>query len=212
MSIQIEVPYQDKDKAKAKGAFWDINNKTWYIPDKKKIDDFKEWLPKQAYIIIKVPILIAKNKRYCWKCNNETPLIAISGLDLIVQDYIDDDSEKVEWYQKKNNLALFSDVTYLPKQIIDIIQLRFPFFRFTYSRTIQGKYWANNCVHCNSLQGDFFNHNEPGGAFCPMSKEEGNAIELFKIDYQHDIPIVGGYGFDDYDFITIDNIQEITEK
>ncbi len=201
MSIQIEVPYHDKDKAKAKGAFWDNDNKTWYIPDKKKIIDFQEWLPEQADCIIKAPILIAKNDRYCWKCNKETPLIAICGLEIITQDYMDDDSDNVEWYVGKENLALFSNVTYLPKQIISKIQAIFPFFKLTYSKTVQGKYWANNCVHCNSIQGDFFNHGEPGGAFCPMSEEEGSMIKLNKINYKHDIPIIGGLSFDDYGFI-----------
>lgn len=212
MSIQIEVPYQDKEKAKVKGAFWDNVNKTWFIPDNKKIDVFQEWIPEQTDTIIKSPIYIAKNDRYCWKCNQKTPLIAIGGLELIMQDYVDDESDELEWYVEKNNLVLFSDVIYLPKQLIKIIQTNFPFFRLTYSKTIQGKYWANNCIHCNSLQGDFFNHSEPGGAFCPMSEEEGKAIQLFKIDYNHDIPIVGGYSFDDYNFIPINKIIKITEK
>ena len=73
MSIQIEVQYNDKDKAKKKGAFWDNELKTWYIPDKKKITDFSEWLPEQADVIIKTPILIAENSQNCWKCNKETP-------------------------------------------------------------------------------------------------------------------------------------------
>jgi len=196
MSIQIEVPYQEKNDAKAKGAFWDTNNKTWYIPERKKIDDFQNWFPEQTDIIIKPPILIANNTRYCWKCNKETPLIAVGGLELIMQDYIDDDTDKVEWFVKKNSLALFSEITYLPKQVVNIIQSKFPFFRYTYSKIIQGKYWGNNCIHCNSLQGDFFNHGEPGGAFCPMSDEEGNEIKLYKIDYKHGIPIVGGFSFE----------------
>jgi hypothetical protein len=41
-----------------------------------------------------------------------------------------------------------------------------------------------------------------------MSEEEGKAIKLFMIDYNHDIPIVGGYSFDDYSFIPIDRTSQ----
>ena len=210
MSIQLEVKYQDKERVKEKGGFWDTQLKTWYIPDNKKIVDFSEWIPENADVIIKSPILVAKNSRACWKCNKETPLISIGGLKIIISDYVDEDSDKIDW-RVENELCLFSDITYLPKNILNIVQTKFTFFKYTYSNTIKRKYWANNCIHCNSLQGDFFNHNEPGGAFCPMSIEEGNSIKLFKIDYKHDIPIIGGYSFDDYGFIKTDDIKNIDE-
>ncbi len=211
MSIQIDVPYQDKDRAKSQGAFWDTHNKTWYIPNTKKIANFVEWLPEQADMIIKAPILVAKNSSRCWKCGKETPLIAMGGLNFIMQNYSGDNSKKIEWSQVSNRLFLFSNITYLPKQIIDIIQSQYSSFKLTYSRTVQGKYWANTCIHCNSLQGDFFNHNEPDGAFFPMSKKEGLEIELLSIAYQHDIPIVGGNHYRN-DVIPTHNIQEMVQK
>ena len=99
---------------------------------------------------------------------------------------------------------------YLPRRVLDIIQSNFSFFKYMYSKTVQGKYWANTCIHCNSLQGDFFTHNEPGGAFCPMSREEGKLITLYQINYKHDIPVIGGYGFDDYEFIDTTNMKIIS--
>lgn len=37
--------------------------------------------------------------------------------------------------------------------------------QFRYSKTINGKYWANTCPHCKALQGDFFLFAEPEEAF-----------------------------------------------
>ena len=196
MSIRLNVEFKDKDKAKQKGAFWDAELKTWYIPDNKKISDFEEWLPADSGIIIKNPLLIAKSKRACWKCNNETPLIAISSEKYIMEDYINEESEELEW-NIVNSLTLFHDVTYIPANIIEMIQKRFPFFKLTYSRTIGGKYWANTCAHCKALQGDFFNHCEPDGAFFPTSEDEAREIELIEVDVKHDFSIIGSYSFGD---------------
>lgn len=37
--------------------------------------------------------------------------------------------------------------------------------QYRFSKTTQSKYWANTCINCNSLQGDFFLFNEPDGPF-----------------------------------------------
>ena len=31
MPLKINVPYSEKDLAKEKGAFWDKDNKTWFV-------------------------------------------------------------------------------------------------------------------------------------------------------------------------------------
>lgn len=44
---------------------------------------------------------------------------------------------------------------YIEKEILDIVCSRFPTFKLGFSKTVNGKYWANHCEHCNALQGDF---------------------------------------------------------
>jgi hypothetical protein len=196
MSIQIDVDFKDKEKAKQKGAFWDAELKTWYIPDNKNILDFTDWFPSGCDVIIKSPFYIAYNTRTCWKCHKETPLIAIGADKFIVLDYIDDESDDRKW-NIQNYFTLFSDITFIPKNIIELIQNHYPFFKLAFSKTVNGKYWANTCVNCNALQGDWFNHNEPDGAFFPCSPEDARKIKLKKIELKHDFPIIGGYSFGD---------------
>ncbi len=43
----IDVPYRDKDKVKALGAKWDIQNKSWFIPAGLDKSKFAEWQPKE---------------------------------------------------------------------------------------------------------------------------------------------------------------------
>ena len=37
--------------------------------------------------------------------------------------------------------------------------------QYRYSATAGCRYWANTCPYCRSIQGDFYLHNEPNGAF-----------------------------------------------
>lgn len=41
--IYLNVPYAQKDEAKALGAKWDASNKKWYIPGSLDISLFEKW-------------------------------------------------------------------------------------------------------------------------------------------------------------------------
>ncbi|TPQ26294.1 DUF5710 domain-containing protein [Methylomonas sp. EFPC3] len=40
----LNVPYAQKDAAKALGARWDAANKKWYVPAGKDLEPFGQWL------------------------------------------------------------------------------------------------------------------------------------------------------------------------
>jgi hypothetical protein len=39
----LNVPYAEKDQAKALGARWDASRKKWYVPDNIDISAFAKW-------------------------------------------------------------------------------------------------------------------------------------------------------------------------
>jgi len=43
--IYLNVPYAQKDAAKAFGAKWDVTNKKWYVPADKDVTLFAKWQP-----------------------------------------------------------------------------------------------------------------------------------------------------------------------
>lgn len=84
MPLKINVPYSDKDIAKSKGAFWDVEQKTWFVPDHKDINDFQQWINKsKVSVIIKSPVSIALNSSDCYKCANKTARVNAFKLGLI---------------------------------------------------------------------------------------------------------------------------------
>lgn len=40
----LKVPYAEKDQAKALGARWNNERKTWYVPDDQPTAPFEQWL------------------------------------------------------------------------------------------------------------------------------------------------------------------------
>lgn len=71
----------------------------------------------------------------------------------------------------------------------------FLLFNTGFSKTVNGKYWANHCEHCNALQGDFFMHDEPGGEFSPIDMDGYKAITLIEFPYKFDLPITASYSW-----------------
>ena len=47
-AIDLEVPYQEKELAKALGAVWDARRKVWYVIGLDDLTPFAKWLPRPA--------------------------------------------------------------------------------------------------------------------------------------------------------------------
>jgi hypothetical protein len=41
--IYLNVPFVEKDEAKALGARWDVDKKRWYVPSNKDVTLFAKW-------------------------------------------------------------------------------------------------------------------------------------------------------------------------
>lgn len=195
MPLKLNVKYQEKEEAKSKGAFWDTEDKTWYVPVHKDYNDFIKWIDSDKFsIIAKKPFYVALNKRVCWKCGELTEVIALASNNFYELDYVNVDDENdlsQEWF-KQEYFSFFSTPEYIDQEVVKLIQRKFPFYKLGYSKTINGKYWANHCQNCNALQGDFFNHNEPGGAFFPTSIEECQEIKLIEVPSKFDLTLNAG--------------------
>ena len=54
---------------------------------------------------------------------------------------------------------------------------------------------------CAAKLGDFYLHNEPGGAFYPTSEEEAKDITLYELKIDEKIQVDASYITNDMDFI-----------
>lgn len=193
MPVKINVPYNDKDVVKSKGAFWDVEQKTWFIPDHKDINDFQQWIDKsKVSVIIKSPLSIALNSTDCYKCGNKTAVISLASNNFY---YLSTDEKEEEKWFLSDNLSFFSMPTFIDAAFSSILSQAFPNYKITYSKTAECSYWANHCEHCEAFHGDFFLHSEPGGAFFPLEIEEYGQLTFITISSKFDVEINADYSW-----------------
>lgn len=179
MPLKINVPYNEKDIAKSKGAFWNTEQKTWFVPDHMDINNFLHWIDtKNVSTIAKSPF-IAVNSKQCYKCTEITTVIALASDDFYYLDYDDNDNEK--WFQTQY-FSFFHMPVYINTEVTSLLNKLFPQFKIGYSKALGGRYWANHCEHCGALQGDWHMHSEPNGAFYPLEIEECKQLTLIPIN------------------------------
>lgn len=193
MPLKINVPYSDKDVAKSKGAFWDVEQKTWFVPDHKDINDFQQWIDKsKVSVIIKSPVSIALNNSNCYKCRNKTAVISLASNNFY---YLNTDENEDEKWFRADELSFFSMPVLIDNELVSKINKLFPNYKIAYSKTAESSYWANHCEHCGALQGDFFLHSEPGGAFFPLEIEEYKQLTFITISSKFDVEINADYSW-----------------
>jgi len=206
MPYILNVPYADKDEAKALGAFWLTEIKKWVIPDHlPDINRFAKWIPAgRLDCIVRKPYLLAFAKRICWKCGQNIPVVAPAATNYYHLEQIDEDdpdNEVVIWV-KGENPTLFSYLQSADLPAMEYFKKVHPQFKYTFSKAIQFSYWANTCKSFGILQGDFELHDEPGGPFFPIVYDPID-IKIVSFELEYDYAIEGEYGgqqFEEMDF------------
>jgi hypothetical protein len=206
MSYLLNVSYADKDEAKALGAFWMPECKSWVIPDHiEDINPFNKWMPNNLGCIVRKPYLLCLSKTNCWKCGNETPMVALAAKNYYYYEYNDvnaPENDEQLWL-KAEDPTLFSSVITMDTHVIEYLKQHYPFVKKVYSHTAEETYFGNTCIACGKLQGDFYHHEEPGGAFFPDPYEgvpTGITFRLIDLEYDYNIEAsYGGMAYDDLD-------------
>lgn len=180
MIILLDVPYQEKDLAKSKGAKWNPIIKTWFTDDLGKLSDLEMWI--NSFNVICETLYILKMDRICWKCGKEIEVVCLATN----KSYF-----KENKYQKNLNIQLFSYVLKMPNSLTSYMKEHFLYFP-SYSKSISSSYYVNHCKFCDSIQGDNFLHEVPSQAFYKnLCYKDNEPIRYAKISNQFGIPLHG---------------------
>jgi len=204
--MDLDVPYAEKDAAKALGARWDPTRRCWYVPDGLDATPFLRWvrapspstpaslpglnLRSQETYLVTAP-------RRCWKCGETTIvvgfLMAPGFQDFSVwEDDLDGDGH---WGGGEGwCYALYIDT--LPSTVSGQAMAHAPRYRRAQSRTTQGSYWANHCSSCHALQGDFHLFEEPSAPFLPWRAVDLAGQRAFRLQGVFEASASFGYAID----------------
>ena len=74
MRVNLNVPFREKDAAKALGAWWDVGRKTWFVKDVEELEPFQRWID---------PRLLQPSKRpeiATWKPRSQSSTNGLTSL------------------------------------------------------------------------------------------------------------------------------------
>ena len=178
-SFTLDVPYNEKDGAKALGARWDAGSKKWYAPTQKIKDKCKKWWPSESssneeaeYLSISGPFELLSTSTDCYRCGKTSQIGAISVGRL-------KDMGEDEWYEEP---FILMHMKFIPMALVPEIQKANKGFALKFSKQLGAKAWMNHCDHCNAHFGDFFLTAEPGGPFYPSSEYDTDHITRRSLD------------------------------
>lgn len=196
MNIRLEVPYNEKDSAKSKGARWNPDLKTWYVNDISLLRGVSRWL-RECNIICE-NLYLLKMDHTCWKCRRDIEVVCLAT----DQSYASVNGK----YIKNPNIQLLSYVHNMPKNLEDYL-IRFD-YKLSYSKTIKEVYFVNHCCHCHSIQGDNFLHERPEQAFYKKLLYPKSApISYSRIKSSFCIPLTASLPFYDQVSSSIDMLS-----
>lgn len=212
--IDLDVPYSQKDEAKSLGARWDPQSKVWYVPDGVELGPMARWLPvlddcdleHEPEFDVRSPYYyVMKSLSDCWKCNAVSSVFSFKLPEEHEEfEPVEDDEDEFaldrnlgEW--KSHGLrSTVSYVNSLPPRVQKQIRRFTENFKLAYSKKAGSRYFMNHCQHCGSKFGDFFMHNEPGGAFFPTSPGQASQMILYRVNERFDANGSLGYASDDF--------------
>jgi hypothetical protein len=158
----LRVPFSEKGEAKRRGARWDGERKTWYIPEGVEGAAFERWLPTPESPNIRAPgWSLVGSQRECWRCEELSPVFAIllpPGHEALM---VEDDPEDDHW-ERGDGFVLLSYVDAVPASVAAQLHRNAPRYRIDYSQTNHRFYRMNHCVNCESKLGDFETLEESG--------------------------------------------------
>jgi len=178
MVIRLNVPYNEKDMAKANGAKWNPIAKTWYTDDIKLLSGLSKWI--YEYNVICDNLYIFEMERICWKCKKETDVVCLGS----------DKSYSIECgYHTSLNILLFSYVNTMPDPLATHMKKKFRYFP-SYSKIINTSYYVNHCRYCDSIQGDNYLHEVPVESFYKqLCYKNCKPTTYSKINNQYGVPL-----------------------
>ncbi len=188
--VYLNVPYEQKDEAKALGARWDKEVKKWYFDGAiKDIAKFGKWiLPQErdSIIIAYENICLIEGKRKCYKCGKETRVVGFGIWEhsILQEDngkYFIEDPDDYPEQEDEIHLAWTDDESKIPPLILKYITEHYN-VKSGYSK-IAGKSFANHCDHCGSIQGNYylFQEDSPISTLTPVEKELIDRMSGLKI-------------------------------
>ncbi|WP_104657399.1 hypothetical protein [Ralstonia insidiosa] len=168
--------------ANSAGAVWSDARRGWFANASSDLGALARWLPD----VIATHYFLATASTTCWKCRESTPVFSIAVPPSHLMQYpLPDDGDgpitAIAWEAAEYG-GFLSDLVEMSGSVRKVLAAHCPAYRVDYSHTADTNYLMNHCASCGAKQGDFYLHQEPGGAFFPITEDEAARITLRRVN------------------------------
>ncbi len=208
MKLYLNVPYAEKDEAKALGAKWNNKIKKWYIDTRfENYIKFAKWILKETdeAVIATEYIYIIEGEQKCWRCHQKTKVI---GLGIADYTFIYGEPDEAQYEINIDDDILHLAWTYnerdIPPKLLKYLKDHYS-VKTGYSKTIEAECFANHCDCCGALQGNYFLFDEPTS---PLSSDINgknlinrmSKLKIYGIPIDDDLQLNWDLSFGDNDY------------
>lgn len=208
--IYLDVPFSEKESAKALGARWDVSLKKWYFEGPvRDYVKFARWIAgdRELTAIAHENIYIVEGEQNCFRCGAPTRVVGL-GIGEHTELYCGEDgeyeSETVENLVGYEPLFLswVDSEKDVPPALLRYLKKTYS-VRTGYSKTA-GQCFANHCDHCGVIQGNWylFEEDSPLTAFIPDGpelREKLGRLRVYSIGIDEDMVLDWNFGIGDND-------------
>lgn len=193
--LYLNVPYYEKDHAKARGARWDPRQRQWYVPLGGDPSLFREWIletPKPSSgpdATLIAPVFLVTSDTLCTRCHEIAPVVALAASGV----------ERHETGTTIDGFAVCCWMTWLSPPLADVLSERAPSFVLDWCVADGSCYYLNHCA-CGAVLDEFDLHEEPESEFFPMEPEACASMRLIPLPSLDDLSVAGSWSESTFDW------------
>lgn len=198
MSLYLNVPFAEKDEAKALGAWWDPAKKQWFVKNKKDYPKFQKWIlsaDEEECMVLCDHFYIVEGVQTCFKCKKPTKVMGF-GIENFFTFY----QEGVEPEYCEGEIHISSSLEPLSKALLEYLKKTYNYY-YGYSKFTNSNYYGHHCDNCGILQGNFYLFSEVDSPFFIDGPEAAKALRLFRVALPYDIKAYAELGFGSEDYL-----------
>ena len=204
--LLLDVPYSEKDEAKALGARWDPEIKKWYVSDECDYYKFLKWIYREGNTVACENLYVVEGKKRCFKCGKETKVISFAAdnywlfddMESLLGERVDlDELSRLDANNVKKNcyftgdLNLVGMIENIPKPMYTYLRSKYN-IKQCFSKTTRTTSMSNCCDNCDVLQGSFFLYEEVDSPFWIQSASDVEKLKFYKFPLKNDLIIDPG--------------------
>lgn len=225
MSLYLNVPFDEKEEAKALGAKWNPGVKKWYV-NCSHTDYYKysHWLlsGRDSVIIAMDEIFVIEAEMRCWKCKKSTRVFGLGLRDFVrLFNYNNSPSNEIssDFISTHSlfRLAYTDKESNIPPALLNYIKENYNVFS-KYSYAKKRVVFANHCEHCMSRLGNWYVYDRSDSPFSTSAsngrelKSRMECLKIKSIPILDDIPLFWkcSYTPNDYAYFEYADVENLS--